>query len=71
MNARIILLLSAAAVVVGFGICADSASKEEDPAVFAAKAKELTTGKTSRLEKIAALHAFVRDQIAEVPTNYG
>lgn len=47
----------------------EAADKQEDP--VAAKAEELTADKTSQAEKILALHAFVRDEIREVPTEYG
>ncbi len=38
---------------------------------FAAKVKDLTEGKESSEEKIIAVHAFVRDNIAEIKTKYG
>lgn len=44
---------------------------EEDRQVFADKAAELTAGKESRVSKIVALNAFVRDEIAQVKTTYG
>jgi hypothetical protein len=36
-----------------------------------AKAKALIAGKSSRAEKIVAVHAFVRDAIKQVETRYG
>jgi len=35
------------------------------------KATELVIGKNSRLEKISAIHSFVRDEIGQAKTQYG
>ena len=42
-----------------------------DDKAFDTKAKELLTGKNTRLEKISALHSFVRDEIGQAKTQYG
>ena len=42
-----------------------------DAVLFAAKARELTAGKDTRIDKIIALQAFVRDEIAQAKTQYG
>jgi len=41
------------------------------PDVFATAAAKITDTKTDRLDKIMALHAFVRDNVAETRTQYG
>ena len=50
---------------------AEEAGTEEKDTPFAVKARELTAGKESRVEKVMALHAFVRDRIEQVETRYG
>lgn len=45
-------------------------SPGNDDAVFQAKANELVAGKTARLDRIMALHAFVRDFIRQVETKF-
>jgi hypothetical protein len=41
----------------------------DDP--LAKQAGQLVDGKTSRVEKLIAVHGFVRDQISETKTKYG
>lgn len=41
------------------------------PDEFATKAQELTKDKTDRLDRLQALHTFVRDSIAQAKTQYG
>ena len=43
----------------------------EEAAQIKTLATGLTAGKTARADKIAAVHAHVRDQIAQAPTQYG
>ena len=50
---------------------AGAAEPGDTDAVFDAKANELVAGKSSRLEKITAIHIFVRDSIRQVETQYG
>lgn len=50
---------------------ARAAEADDNTAVFDAKVKELTSGKASRADKIIAIHAFVRDSIRQVETQYG
>lgn len=40
-------------------------------ALFAAEAGELTANCRTRIDKLVALHAFVRDEIRQVATKYG
>ncbi len=63
-----------AALLMGFLVTAPGAVADEPgdtDAVFGAKAKELVAGKTARPDKITAVHAFVRDSIRQVTTQYG
>ena len=48
----------------------DVATNAED-SLIAAKAQELAKDKPARLNKITALHTFVRDEIAQAKTQYG
>ncbi len=41
----------------------------DDP--VAKQAGQLVDGKTSRVEKLIAVHGFVRDQIGQTKTKYG
>jgi hypothetical protein len=43
----------------------------DDGKIFADKAKELTQGKNTRIEKLIAIHSFVRDDIAQAKTQFG
>ena len=56
-------------LVAGFA-SAQTASNAENQ-VFLAKAAELTSGLTGRVDKVIAVHAFVRDTIAQATTQYG
>jgi len=47
------------------------ATAAAQPPAFQVKADELIKDKATRLEKIQAIHAFVRDQIDQAPTQYG
>ena len=49
---------------------AGAGEPDNDNAAFDAKARELVAGKSARLEKIMALHAFVRDTIRQVETTF-
>ena len=49
----------------------EQAAVTNEAAVFKAKADELIKGKPARIEKLAAIQAFVRDEIAQAPTQYG
>jgi hypothetical protein len=46
------------------------ATNAEDSAI-ASTAQELVKDKPTRLDKLTALHAFVRDEIAQAKTQYG
>ncbi len=56
------LLLAAPAVV-------RTDDTSDDP--FAKQAGQLVDGKISRVEKLIAVHGFVRDQIGQTKTKYG
>jgi hypothetical protein len=45
--------------------------QSSDDKVVDAKANELLAGKTTRLDKISALHTFARDEIGQAKTQYG
>lgn len=63
-----------AALLMAFFLMAPGTGAGEpgdDNALFDAKARELIAGKSSRSEKITAVHAFVRDSIRQVETQYG
>ena len=69
MKKCILFIVLAGAVCLMPLWAAEKESKEEK--AFAAKVKDLTKGKESREEKIIAVHAFVRDDIAEIKAKYG
>ena len=48
----------------------DVVTNAED-SIIAQKAQELVKDKPTRFEKLAALHAFVRDEIGQAKTQYG
>jgi len=58
------------ALLAALLLAAPGAGAGEPDAVFDAKARELVAGKSARLEKIMALHAFVRDSIRQVTTSF-
>jgi hypothetical protein len=65
-------------LVVGTALlwgCAAGAMEDceevESGSNIVAKAQQLVTGKTTRLQKLTALQTFVRDDIAEARTQYG
>ncbi|MFW5698265.1 MAG: hypothetical protein ACOCZK_00155 [Planctomycetota bacterium] len=47
------------------------AGEEADQAAFDRTAAELTAAQETRRERIQAIHRFVRDEITEIPTEYG
>jgi len=53
------------------GFAAGQVSTNVEDQVFTTKATELTSSLTGRVDKIIALHAFVRDEIAQAKTQYG
>jgi hypothetical protein len=59
-----VLLLTAA-----WAQCAEE--KVDEAALLAEKARELTAGATSRVERVLSLQVFVRDEIKEAKTQYG
>ena len=65
------LLCSIAVVLIPALAFSEEGSSTNDAALFAAKAKELAAGKNTRVDKIIALQAFVRDEIAQAKTQYG
>ncbi|MEI6970626.1 MAG: hypothetical protein WCL44_03835 [bacterium] len=48
----------------------DSNTNSDDK-VFVTKAQELTQGKNTRLEKLQAIHSFVRTEISQAKTEFG
>ncbi len=48
-----------------------SARAEEKSADFAKKSSELTSSLTTRADKVNAVFNFVRDEIAQIKTQYG
>ncbi len=48
-----------------------AAENVDDDSAIAAKAAEITKDKTQRIEKDLAVYSFVKDQIAQAPTQYG
>jgi len=59
-------------LLMAFSLAVSVAGKSEDgDAAIKQKVEELTEGKKTRWEKIAVLHAFVRDEIAQIKTKYG
>lgn len=68
MHVRLlVMLLSVLAMVAPLAAAPDTNAV----AVVQGKAAELTQKLAARAEKIAALHAFVRDDIREMSTQYG
>jgi hypothetical protein len=67
---KLVLTLLASLCAFALVMCASDQLSQKDVAAIATKAKELTSGVASREGKIIALHAFVRDKIAEFPTSY-
>jgi hypothetical protein len=65
------LLCSIAVALIPALALSEEGSSTNDAALFAAKAKELAAGKNTRVDKIIALQAFVRDEIAQAKTQYG
>jgi len=64
--------VSVAICLMGLLCCpASGQATNASDSVFAAKAKELTTGKASRMARLTALHTFVRDGVAQCQTQYG
>ena len=57
-------------VVSGYAQTCNTVTNSDD-SVFQTKAQELTQDKVSRLDKLQALHTFVRDEIAQARTQYG
>ena len=70
MNRSLTVALLAAACATQL-YAAEDDGKKGDEAAIAAKAKELTEGKASSAEKVAAVHAFVRDNIKQIKAKYG
>ncbi len=68
MNCRRALLLLAV-LAVGRLPAAVHAAEESD--VIGEKAAELVREHDTRAAKIVAVHSFVRDEIREVPTQWG
>lgn len=48
-----------------------AAAAAEVPAPFTDKAVSLTAGATTRIQRITAIHAFARDQIRQIATEFG
>ena len=49
--------------------CGNTATNDDQ--LITAQAQELVKGKTTRLEKVSAIHSYVRDQIGQSKTQYG
>ncbi len=65
-----LILIMAVSRCFAAEVVVDAKPAAEDKAVEA-KATELLTGKTTRLDKITVLHSFVRDEIDQAKTQYG
>ena len=61
---RLLNIVAAMAALVTLSLCA------VDGDALKNTVKQLTAGKTARLDKAAAIHAFVRDQVKEVAATY-
>ena len=57
------------ATVVSLSACAQAPAGDDK--AIAAKATELTAKSATRADKLVALQRFVRDDIREMPTNWG
>jgi|GEM_PF-3928021 len=64
-----LIIVLAVSRVFAADSCGEAATGDDK--AIATKAKELVTGKNTRLEKISALHSFVRDEIGQAKTQYG
>ena len=51
--------------------CAIAADGAEGASAFAEKSSKLTAGCSTRIDKAVAIFNFVRDEIAQVKTQYG
>ncbi len=59
-------------LVAFFGLAALLRGGEDvDQAAFDRTAAELTAAQETRRERVQAIHRFVRDEITEIPTEYG
>jgi hypothetical protein len=69
-NFKIALTVLICGIVIASIGSAQTATNGDDKA-FTDKAKELTQGKDTRIEKLIAVHAFVRDEISQTKTQFG
>ena len=70
MKLSVHLALLAILLVALYGYT-QSSSTNSDNGVFSTKALELTKEKTDRIDKLQAIHTFVRDSIGQAKTQYG
>ncbi len=61
MQRLIYLSVIVSLLVLPIGLFAD---------VFATKAQELTSERETRIDKLIAVHAFVRDEIRQIKTSF-
>ena len=47
------------------------AAQEKETELFSKEASRITGDKTERMDKVIAIHAFVRDEIQESKTQWG
>ena len=69
-------VMSLAALMLLLFVCSGSSqcvtnAAASDDGVFVTKAQELTAGKSSRIDKLQSLYAFVQTEIAQAKTQYG
>ncbi|MDD4868926.1 MAG: hypothetical protein PHR77_00090 [Kiritimatiellae bacterium] len=63
-----LILLFAISNVFAAEACGGAGTADDQ--LIASKAKELVKDKTTRIEKISALHSFVRDEINQIEAKY-